>query len=65
MGPNLKKFMSIIMKGSIKTVLWELALKALVHIGSYVHKFNESKKAMCYRGFVVEKIVGLLSLNDI
>lgn len=60
----LRKLMSIIIEDSNKTVLWEAALKALIHIGSYVQKFFESEKAMCYRSFVVEKIVGFLSLDD-
>ncbi|KAJ1378148.1 MMS19, C-terminal [Sesbania bispinosa] len=61
----LRKFMSIIIEDPDKTILWEAALKALFHIGSFVHKFHESEKAMSYRSFVVEKIVELLSLHDI
>ncbi|CAL0322063.1 unnamed protein product [Lupinus luteus] len=61
----LKKFMSIIMEDFNKTMLWEAALKALFHIGSSVHKFHESEKAMSYSSLVVEKFVELLSLDDI
>lgn len=61
----LKKFMSIIIEDFNKTILWEAALKALFHIGSFVQKFHESEKAMSYRSLVVEKIVELLSLDDI
>lgn len=60
----LRKFMSVITKDFNKMVLWEAALKALVHIGSFIHKFHESEKAKSYRSIVVEKIVKLLSLDD-
>ncbi|KAF7843400.1 MMS19 nucleotide excision repair protein-like protein isoform X1 [Senna tora] len=60
----LRKFMSIITEDFHKTILWDVALKALVHIGSFVQKFHESEKAMSYRSFVVEKTVELLSLDD-
>lgn len=57
--------MSIIMEGLNRTVLWEAALKALFHIGSFVQKFHDSEKAMSYRRLVVEKMVELLSLDDV
>ncbi|XP_028778927.1 MMS19 nucleotide excision repair protein homolog isoform X2 [Neltuma alba] len=60
----LRKFISVITEDFNKTVLWEAALKALVCIGSFVHKFHESEKAKSYSRFVVEKIVKLLSLDD-
>ncbi|XP_012571694.1 MMS19 nucleotide excision repair protein homolog isoform X2 [Cicer arietinum] len=61
----LKKFMSIIIEGFNRTVLWNAALKALFHIGSFVQNFSESEKAMSYRSFVVDKTMELLSLDDI
>lgn len=61
----LRKFMSLIIEDFNKTLLWEAALKALFHIGSFVQNFQESEKAMSYRSFVVDKTVELLSLNDI
>nr|KYP54266.1 MMS19 nucleotide excision repair protein isogeny [Cajanus cajan] len=61
----LNKIMSIIMEDFEKTILWESALKALCHVGSFVQMFHESEKAMSYRSLVVEKIVELLSLDDI
>ncbi|KAG4955433.1 hypothetical protein JHK85_041813 [Glycine max] len=61
----LKKFMSIIIEDFNKTILWEAALKALHHVGSFFQKFCESEKAMSYRNLVVEKIVEILSLDDI
>ncbi|KAL1349378.1 hypothetical protein AAHE18_07G152700 [Arachis hypogaea] len=61
----LKKLMSIIIEDSNKMTLWEAALKALFHIGSFVQKFDESEKAMSYKSLVVEKAAELLSINDI
>ncbi|KAL1298236.1 MMS19 nucleotide excision repair protein homolog isoform X1 [Arachis ipaensis] len=61
----LKKLMSIIIEDSNKMTLWEAALKALFHIGSFVQKFDESEKAMSYKILVVEKAAELLSINDI
>lgn len=60
----LRRLMSVITQNFNKTILWEVALEALVHIGSFIQKFHESEKAMSYRSFVVEKIVDLLSLDD-
>lgn len=57
--------MSIIIEGFNRTVLWNAALKALFHIGSFVQNFSESEKAMSYRSFVVDKTMELLSLDDI
>lgn len=57
--------MSLIIEDFNKTLLWEAALKALFHIGSFVLNFQESEKAMSYRSLVVDKTVELLSLNDI
>ncbi|XP_027929094.1 MMS19 nucleotide excision repair protein homolog isoform X2 [Vigna unguiculata] len=61
----LKKFMSIIIEDFNKKVLWEAALKALCHVGSFVQEFHKSEKAMSYGSLVVEKIVELLFLDDI
>lgn len=61
----LRKFMSIMIEDFNKTLLWKAALKALFHIGSFVNKFHEAEKAMSYRSLVVEKILQLLSLDDI
>ncbi|XP_058759195.1 MMS19 nucleotide excision repair protein homolog isoform X1 [Vicia villosa] len=61
----LKKFMSIIIEDFDKIVLWNATLKALFHIGSFVQNFSESEKAMSYRSLVVDKIMELLSLDDI
>uniref|UniRef100_A0A1J3E954 MMS19 nucleotide excision repair protein n=1 Tax=Noccaea caerulescens TaxID=107243 RepID=A0A1J3E954_NOCCA len=50
---------SIITAKSGKTVVWELALKALVCIGSSIDQFHESDKAMSYMNIVVEHFVSL------
>ncbi|XP_062119101.1 MMS19 nucleotide excision repair protein homolog [Humulus lupulus] len=42
-------------------VVWKLAVKALVHIGSFISKCNELEKALSYTSIVVEKIVSSLS----
>ncbi|CAH8361669.1 unnamed protein product [Eruca vesicaria subsp. sativa] len=50
---------SIITAQSAKTVKWELALKALVCMGSFIDRYYESEKAMSYMGVVVENLVSL------
>lgn len=57
--------MSIIIEDFNKKVLWEAALKALCHVGSFVQEFHESEKAMSYESLVVEKILEFLFLDDI
>ncbi|KAH0939924.1 hypothetical protein HID58_007385 [Brassica napus] len=51
---------SIITANSAKTVKWELALKALVCMGSFIDQYHESEKAMSYMGIVVENLVSLV-----
>lgn len=51
---------SIITAESAKTVKWELALKALVCMGSFIDQYRESEKAMSYMGIVVENLVSLV-----
>lgn len=51
---------SIITDNSAKTVKWELALKALVCMGSFIDQYHESEKAMSYMGIVVENLVSLV-----
>ncbi|RID76450.1 hypothetical protein BRARA_B03419 [Brassica rapa] len=51
---------SIIAANSAKTVKWELALKALVCMGSFIDQYHESEKAMSYMGIVVENLVSLV-----
>lgn len=58
-------FMSIITVDFKKTLLWRLALKALMNIGSFIDKNNESEKILSYMRIVVEKIVSLVSLDDV
>lgn len=42
-----------------KALLWKLALKALVKIGSFIDRFHEYEKTLSYVHIVVEKIVSL------
>ncbi|CAF1920601.1 BnaC02g38350D [Brassica napus] len=51
---------SIIAANSAKTVKWELALKALVCMGSFIDRYSESEKAMSYMAIVVENLVSLV-----
>lgn len=44
--------------------LWNLALKALVNIGFYINKYNQSDKAPSFMAAVVEKITSLLTSTD-
>uniref|UniRef100_A0A2N9GRY4 MMS19 nucleotide excision repair protein n=1 Tax=Fagus sylvatica TaxID=28930 RepID=A0A2N9GRY4_FAGSY len=57
-------FMSIITENFKKTLLWRLALRALVNIGSFIDRYHESEKILSYMGVVVEKIILLVSLDD-
>lgn len=50
---------SFITAKSGKTILWELALKALVCIGSFINRYHEHDKAMSYMNIVVENLVSL------
>ncbi|XP_062156644.1 MMS19 nucleotide excision repair protein homolog isoform X2 [Alnus glutinosa] len=61
----LNTFMSIITVNFSETLIWKLALKALVNIGSFIDRYHESKKFSSYMGIVVEKIVSLVSLDDL
>lgn len=60
----LLTFTSNITEDSNKTLLWKLALKALVQIGSFIDRFHENEKALSYNHIVVEKIVSLMFLDD-
>ncbi|KAJ8773454.1 hypothetical protein K2173_004284 [Erythroxylum novogranatense] len=60
----LLRLMSIIISDFGKTLLWKLALKALVHIGSFLHGCDDSEKILSYMDIVTEKIVSLLSSDD-
>ncbi|XP_024022464.1 MMS19 nucleotide excision repair protein homolog [Morus notabilis] len=59
----LTTLMSIIFKDFNQKFLWKLALKALVHIGSFVSRY-ESEKAQSYNSIVVEKMVSWVSVDN-
>ncbi|KAF4399204.1 hypothetical protein G4B88_022287 [Cannabis sativa] len=59
----LTTLVSVILVDFKQMLLWKLAMKALVLIGSFISKSNESEKGLSYTNIVVEKIVSSLS-ND-
>ncbi|GAB4850294.1 hypothetical protein Ancab_029593 [Ancistrocladus abbreviatus] len=48
---------------SIK-LLWKLALKALLQIGSFIDSYHESEKSLSYITIVVQRILSLMSMDD-
>ncbi|WCJ40871.1 hypothetical protein M5689_021770 [Euphorbia peplus] len=60
----LMTFMSTVTLGSTETLLWKEALKALVHIGSFIYECNESEKEMSYISSVVDKMILYASSAD-
>lgn len=46
------------------TYVWRLSLNALVQIGLFVDKSNDSQKAMCYEEFVVQRLLSWFSSDD-
>ncbi|XVF74504.1 hypothetical protein PTKIN_Ptkin13bG0115700 [Pterospermum kingtungense] len=60
----LETFVSVVSMDYSNTLLWKLALKALVHIGSFVERYHESEKESSYMGIVVERIVSWASVGD-
>lgn len=61
----LMQLMAIITLDFNKTSLWKLGLKALVDIGSFVHKSEDSEKARSFGTIVVEKIASLMISDDL
>ncbi|KAL5729011.1 hypothetical protein ACHQM5_002023 [Ranunculus cassubicifolius] len=53
-------FTSILISDSGRTLLWKLTLKALVEIGTFIERFHDSEKALCYMTIVVEKVVSFI-----
>ncbi|KAB1218501.1 hypothetical protein CJ030_MR3G026381 [Morella rubra] len=58
-------FMSIITADFEKTLLWKFSLKALVNIGSFIGGYHESPKVLSYMSIVVDKVVSMVSLDDL
>ncbi|KAI6690097.1 hypothetical protein NL676_026925 [Syzygium grande] len=59
----LTALISIVTENFQSTLSWNLALKALVNVGSYIEKYHESKKEISYM-VVVEKIGSLLAAAE-
>ncbi|XP_047325692.1 MMS19 nucleotide excision repair protein homolog [Impatiens glandulifera] len=60
----LTKLMSIITLDFSHSLLWKLSLKALVAIGSFIEKHNESEKAVSFKAIVVDRVIRMLSYDD-
>lgn len=56
--------MSIITSNGKKTLLWKLALKAVVEIGFFIDKYPDPEKAASFEGTIVEKIISLIFSDD-
>ncbi|CAN4086874.1 unnamed protein product [Withania somnifera] len=56
---------SIIVSDFNKKFLWKAALKALVEISLFVNKYHEEEKAASFNNIVRQKIVSLISSDDL
>lgn len=56
---------SIIESEFNKKFLWKAALKALVEISLFVNKYHEDEKAASFNSIVKQKIVSLISSDDL
>ncbi|KAG5619200.1 hypothetical protein H5410_019024 [Solanum commersonii] len=56
---------SIIESDFNKKFLWKAALKALVEISLFVNKYHEDEKAASFNSIVKQKIVSLISSDDL
>lgn len=61
----LLTLMSIIESDFNKKFLWKAALKALVEISLFVNKYPEDEKAASFNSIVRQKIVSLISSDDL
>ncbi|XP_048327922.1 MMS19 nucleotide excision repair protein homolog isoform X2 [Ziziphus jujuba] len=60
----LRTFMSIILVDFNHILLWKLALRALVHIGTFIDTCSRSEKASSFMAIVVEKILSLVPFDE-
>lgn len=60
----LTTFVSVILRNPNQRMLWKVALKALVQIGSNAYRYDESQKALSYMEIIVEKTVSSVLLDD-
>ncbi|XP_047266096.1 MMS19 nucleotide excision repair protein homolog isoform X2 [Capsicum annuum] len=56
---------SVIVSDFNKKFLWKAALKALVEISLFVNKYHEDEKAASFNNIVRQKIVSLISSDDL
>ncbi|KAF6141738.1 hypothetical protein GIB67_027916, partial [Kingdonia uniflora] len=60
----LTVFMLTMSSSCEDTFFWKLTLKALVQIGSFIEKYQESEKAESFMVIVVEAILSFISLDN-
>lgn len=61
----LLKLISVVTLNFKDALLWKLALKALVEIGLFVEKSEDTEKAQSFDAIVVDRIASLLSCDDL
>ncbi|XP_074344600.1 MMS19 nucleotide excision repair protein homolog isoform X2 [Apium graveolens] len=61
----LLKLMSVVTLNFKDALLWKLALKALVEIGSFVDKSEDTEKARSFDAIVVDRIASLMLCDDL
>lgn len=61
----LLKLISVVTLNFKDALLWKLALKALVEIGLFVDKSEDTEKAQSFDAIVVDRIASLLSCDDL
>lgn len=60
----LDTLVSIITQNFKNKWLWNLALKALINIGTYINKFSQSEKVTSFMTIVIEKINSLWTSTE-
>lgn len=61
----LLKMMSVVTLNFKDALLWKLALKALVEIGTFVDKSEDTEKARSFDAIVVDRTASLMLSNDL
>lgn len=61
----LLKLISVVTMNLKDALLWKLALKALVEIGSFVDKSEDTEKARSFDAIVVDRIASLMLCDDL
>ncbi|KAL1810839.1 hypothetical protein ACET3Z_020904 [Daucus carota] len=61
----LLKLISVVTGNCKDAFLWKLALKALVEVGSFVDKSEDTEKAQSFNAIVVDKIASFMLCDDL